>query len=261
MGILQKIVEEKKKKLSETKEKISLVDLVSKLANLKMPVRDFAKAISVPQNKLHVIAELKKSSPSAGLIIEDYDPVKIAKSYQALKVDAISVLTEEKYFQGDVEHISLVRKVTDVPLLRKDFIIDPYQIYESRLEGADAILLIASLLFKHEIQKFLDVAEGIGLHCLVEVHSENDLQKVLDTSAKIIGINNRNLSTLKVDIKTTEKLRSKIPKGHVVVSESGISSKEDIKMLKKLGINAILIGHYLLEKRENIGKALSEILN
>ena len=260
MGILQKIVEQKKKDIALAKQQVSLWELQGKLLSIKTPAKDFKSAISVPRNKLHIIAEIKKASPSAGTIIENYNPARIARIYQTNKVSAISVLTEEKHFLGDIYHLSLVKQVTTLPVLRKDFIIDEYQIYESRLEGADAILLIASMLFKTELQKFLDIAKSVGLQCLVEVHDEAELKKVLETTADIIGINNRNLSTLKVDLQTTEKLRPKIPQGIVVVSESGIRSKEDIKRLKELDINAILIGHYLLEKKDTIGKALKDLL-
>jgi indole-3-glycerol phosphate synthase len=260
MSVLQKIVEHKKKQIALAKQEVSLWELQGKLLDLKTPAKNFKNAIAVPKDKLHVIAEIKKASPSAGLIIDNYNPARIARLYQTHRVNAISVLTEEKYFQGDLYHLSLVKQVTTLPVLRKDFIIDEYQIYESRLEGADAILLIAGLLFKSEIQKFLDIAKEIGLQCMVEVHNEAELNKVLDTSADIIGINNRNLSTLKVDLKTTVELRPKVPRDKIVISESGIRSKEDIKLLKDLKVNAILIGHYLLEQRDTMGKALKELM-
>jgi indole-3-glycerol phosphate synthase len=261
MGILQKFIDSKKKSIALAKKAISLWELQGKLINKHTPVRNFKTAISVPKNTLHVIAEVKKASPSAGVIVENYNPGKIARIYETYDADAISILTEEKHFQGDIYHLSVVKEVISLPVLRKDFIIDEYQIYESRFYGADAILLVASLLFTSELQRFLDIAKGLGLHCLVEVHTDQDLKKVLDTDAEIIGINNRSLATLKVDLNNTARLRSKIPKGKIVVSESGIRSKADIKMLKEMDINAILIGHYLLEKKDSIGKALKELMS
>jgi indole-3-glycerol phosphate synthase len=232
MGILQKFIDSKKKSIALAKKAISLWELQGKLINKHTPVRNFKTAISVPKNTLHVIAEVKKASPSAGVIVENYNPGKIARIYETYDADAISILTEEKHFQGDIYHLSVVKEVISLPVLRKDFIIDEYQIYESRFYGADAILLVASLLFTSELQRFLD-----------------------------IGINNRSLATLKVDLNNTARLRSKIPKGKIVVSESGIRSKADIKMLKEMDINAILIGHYLLEKKDSIGKALKELMS
>ncbi|MDD5492185.1 MAG: indole-3-glycerol phosphate synthase TrpC [bacterium] len=261
MGLMQKFIDAKKKSIALAKQSISLWELQGKLINKHTPTRNFKAAISVPKDTLHIISEVKKASPSAGIIIDNYNPGKIARTYETYKADAVSILTEEKYFLGDIYHLSVVKEVTSLPVLRKDFIIDEYQIYESRFYGADAILLIASLLFTSELQRYLDIAKGLGLDCLVEVHTELDLKKVLDTDAQIIGINNRSLATLKVDLNNTARLRPKIPKGKIVVSESGIRSKADIKLLKEMDINAILIGHYLLEKKDNIGKALKELIS
>jgi len=260
VGIMQKFIDSKKKEIALAKQKISLWEMQGKLLNRNKPARNFKTALTVPWNRLHVIAEVKKASPSAGVIVEQYSPGRIARIYESYDADAISVLTEEKHFQGDIYHLTVVKEVVSLPVLRKDFIIDEYQIYESRYYEADAVLLIASLLFTSELQRFLDIAKGLGLHCLVEVHTEHDLKKVLDTDAEIIGINNRSLVTLKTDIRVTERLRPKIPKGKIVVSESGIRSKEDIKLLKDLNVNAILIGHYLLEQKGNIGKALKQLM-
>lgn len=260
MSLLQKFIDAKKKEIALAKQKISLWEVQGQLLNRYKPARNFKTALTVPWNRLHVIAEVKKASPSAGVIVEQYSPGRIARIYESYDADAISVLTEEKHFQGDIYHLSVVKEIVSLPVLRKDFIIDEYQIYESRYYGADAILLIASLLFTSELQRFLDIAKGLGLHCLVEVHTEHDLKKVLDTDAEIIGINNRSLVTLKTDIRVSERLRPKIPKGKIVVSESGIRSKEDIKLLKDLKVNAILMGHYLLEQKESMGKALKELL-
>lgn len=257
---MQKIIDSKKKEIVLSKQKISLWEMQGKLLARNNQPKNFKTALTVPWNRMHVIAEIKKASPSVGVILEQYSPGRVARIYESNNADAISILTEEKHFQGDIYHLSVVKEVTSLPVLRKDFIIDEYQVYESRYYGADAILLIASLLFTSELQRFLDIAKELGLYCLVEVHTEHDLKKVLDTNAEIIGINNRSLVTLKTDIRVTERLRPKIPKGKIVVSESGIRSKEDIKLLKDLDVNAILIGHYLLEQKENIGKTLKELL-
>jgi indole-3-glycerol phosphate synthase len=257
---MQAIIDSKKKEIALAKKKISLWEMQGKLLARHKPTRNFKTALSVPWNRMHVIAEVKKASPSVGVIVDHYSPGGIARIYESNNADAISVLTEEKHFQGNINDLTVVKEVVSLPVLRKDFIIDEYQIYESRYYEADAILLIASLLFTSELRRFLDIAKGLGLYCLVEVHTEHDLKKVLDTDAEIIGINNRSLATLKTDIRATERLRPKIPKGKIVVSESGIRSKKDIKLLKDLDVNAILIGHYLLEQKENIGKALKELL-
>lgn len=260
MNFLHKVIEVKKREVSLAKKGVSFWEMQGRLLNMHTKPHNFETAISIPKGKLHIIAEVKKASPSAGVIVEHYQPGKIARDYQNNEVSALSVLTDEKFFHGNIQHLTVVKEMTTLPILRKDFIIDEYQIYEARYYGADAVLLIAGILFRKELQKFLTCAREIGLHCLVEVHTESELRKVLDTDAEIIGINNRNLSTLRVDIHTTERLRPLIPPGKVVVSESGIRSKEDIKLLKNMDINAILIGHYLLEKKDSVGKALQELL-
>ncbi|HHT9130844.1 MAG TPA: indole-3-glycerol phosphate synthase TrpC, partial [Candidatus Brocadiaceae bacterium] len=206
-----------------------------------------------------IIAEIKKASPSLGVIRTDFNHVEIARLYESSGAAAISVLTDEKFFQGKLSYLTDVKKSVSLPILRKDFIIDPYQIYEARSAGADAILLIAALLSKEEIQRFLELARELGMDCLVEVHSELELEKVLQTSANIIGINNRDLATFKIDLETTLLLKPMIPSGKIVVSESGIKSREDIVKLIKKGVDAVLVGETLM-KSTNISTKLHELL-
>lgn len=256
MTILDEIVEYKKSEIIHRKEQLPIEKIWSDIE--KMPAgRDFKSAISKP-NRLNLIAEIKKASPSAGEITENFNLEKIAKQYEEAGGDAISVLTETKYFQGDIFYIDFVKQFSELPVLRKDFIIDEYQIYESRYFGADAVLLIAAVLDIEKIKKFLKIASDLHFSAMVEVHTEEELKTVLDTDAEIIGINNRNLSDLSVDVNTTLKLKEKIPDGKIVVSESGIKTRQDIETLKKIGINAVLIGEYLM-KSQDIKKSIAEL--
>ena len=256
MDILGKIVSYKKKRIAEKKEKIPLAKLKNRIDDLP-PARDFKSAISLP-GKISIICEIKKASPSGGLICKEFHPKKIARTYEKNGAAAISVLTEDKYFQGDILHLFSVKQSVNIPLLRKDFIIDEYQLYESRAFGADAVLLIASILDGKQIGEFIKISKDIGMETLLEVHCEEDLEKVLSTPAEIIGINNRNLKDFTVDLNITKDLRKKIPPEKIVISESGIKTREDVLLLKNTGINAILIGQILLES-EDIGKKLEEL--
>ncbi|MBB6630740.1 indole-3-glycerol phosphate synthase TrpC [Clostridium algidicarnis] len=237
--ILDKIVSSRRKRLEIEKSIMSIEDLKKQITNVD--TRDFKRAIK-RNGRLNIIGEVKKASPSKGIIREDFNPADISRIYDENKIDAISVLTEEEFFLGNGEYLSLVKKETRVPILRKDFIIDLYQIYQSKFLGADAILLIGALLTKKQLVEFQKVAKDINLQCLVEVHNLKELEKVLETSANIIGINNRNLNTFKVDIETTEKLIHHLPKDIVVVSESGISKRKDMKYLEDAGVDGVLIG-------------------
>lgn len=242
--ILDDIVLERKKQLLNEKAKISLDEILEKIRNIKTKTKNFYSALK--DNEISIIAEVKKASPSKGIIAEDFDPVKIAKQYESFGASAISVLTEEKYFMGSGSYLEKIRENTSLPILRKDFIIDEYQIYEARLLGADAILLIASILDETTLKKFMDIAKGLGLYCLVEVHNKNELSKALLVGAKIIGINNRDLKTFKVDLEITKTLSKLIPKDVLIVSESGID-KSNIKSLKEIGIKSFLIGESLIK--------------
>jgi len=257
MTILDEIVEYKKLELAHRKEQLPIEKIWSDIEKMPEP-RDFKSAISKP-NRINLIAEIKKASPSAGEIVENFDVKEIAKQYEEANADAISVLTETKYFQGDIFHIDLVRQVSELPILRKDFIVDEYQIYESRYFGADAVLLIAAILDIEKIKKFLKIVNDLNLSAIVEIHTEEELKIVLNTDAKIIGINNRNLSDLTVDLNTTLNLREKIPGDKIIISESGIKTKQDIEKLKRSGINAVLIGEYLM-KSQDIKNTIVDLL-
>ncbi|MGB9597226.1 MAG: indole-3-glycerol phosphate synthase TrpC, partial [Candidatus Poribacteria bacterium] len=226
-NILDEIIAHKKIEVEEQKKRTPLDKIKNQLNGIDR-TRGFKSAISYP-NRVNLIAEIKKASPSKGIIREDFDPSAITKIYEQNGAVAISVLTDEKFFQGNLSFLKTVRSVTSkIPILRKDFIIDEYQIYQSRLFGADAILLIATVLDLQELNMLISIAENIGLDCLVEVHNENELNKVLKSNTEIIGINNRDLKTFNVDLKTTADLVRLIPDDKIIVSESGISSSKDV---------------------------------
>ena len=246
MNILDKIVKNKILKIENEKIQKPLESLI----NIERRViRDFGRALN--KNGLSIIAEVKKASPSKGLIDPNFDPIKTALNYEKYSVDAISVLTEKKYFLGDNKNIRLVKENTSMPILRKDFIIDKYQIYQSVSLGADAILLIAAVL-KDKLKSYYDLASSLGLHCLVEVHDQSEIAIALECGCKIIGINNRNLNNFYVDIHTTENLMKYIPKDKIVVSESGISSINDVKYLKSIGASAVLIGESFMRNPDSV---------
>lgn len=248
--ILDKIIENKKVQIEQEMKAISIEGWKQRIKRPGMhQVQDFYSAIKKP-DKLSIIAEVKKASPSKGIIRENFEPVQIAQEYCASEVQAISVLTEKQFFMGSDEYLVKIRQNAPIPLLRKDFIIDMWQIYQSRCLGADAILLIVAALDDDRLKKFQIVAGILGMHCLVEVHDRVELERALDSGAKIIGINNRNLQTFKIDIKTTEKLMNHIPMGKAVVSESGINSYEDMKYLHSLGVNAVLIGEAFMRSKD-----------
>ena len=222
------------------------------------PTRPFIEAINKPRD-ISLIAEIKQASPSCGIIRQNFNLKEIANAYQEAGAQAISVLTEEDYFLGNITYINEVKSAVNLPVLRKDFIFEPYQVYESRFFGADAILLIADLLSKEKLIELMGLADSLGLEYLVEAHTEKELKKVLSLKAPFIGINNRDLHTLEVDFKTTEKLFTLIPKDKVVVVESGIKTHQDILFLKMLGVNAVLIGEAFLACQD-IRKKVQEVM-
>lgn len=254
--ILKKIIQKKKEKILLAKNNLSEEELKSKTYNL--PTRPFIKAIHKPP-QISLIAEIKKQSPSQGLIRSNFNLQEIARAYQESGVQAVSILTEEDYFGGDLSYINEVKNLIDVPILRKDFILEPYQVYESRYFGADAILLIADLLSKERLQELIRLAQDLSLDCLVEVHTEKELKKVLSLKAELIGINNRSLRTLEIDSKTTERLFPLIPKDKIVVVESGIKTAQDVLFLKILGVSAVLIGETFMEAVD-IKRKVQEIM-
>ncbi len=215
--------------------------------------RDFSGAVT-RNPSLAVIAEIKEASPSAGVIASDPDRLWLAGQYESGGASAISVLTETNYFHGDLAHLRQVREGTALPLLLKDFVVDPYQIYEGRAAGADAILLIAALLEKEELAHFADQCRGLGMTPLVEVHGEEDLEKTAGLALPLLGVNNRDLKTLKVDLDTTFRLLKKIPQETAVISESGIRTREDVCRLREAGVKGILLGEVLMRAAEPASK-------
>ena len=222
-------------------------------------IRSFVDAIKKPG--INLITEAKAASPSSGVIVSDYDPVKIARIYERAGAASISVLTDSKYFSGDIEHLRKVKGAVSIPVLRKDFIIDEAQICESRLAGADALLLIVRILRPDELERLIKATNDLGMAALVEVHSESEAKIALDTGAEVIGINNRDLDTLEVDVATTERIIKAAPelKKKLLISESGISSRADIEMLFKAGVNAVLVGEAIL-KSPDMGAKIKELI-
>lgn len=215
-------------------------------ALLRNDFRGFAAALQREEGKLALVAEIKKASPSAGVIVESFDPVAIAKNYARAGVDAISVLTDERFFQGRLDYLNAVRAIVPQPLLRKDFVLDPLQIMEAAAAGADAILLIVAALSQEELASLLETASLYQLDALVEVHTLPELDRALEAEARVIGINNRNLATFEVDLSVTEKLSEQVPNDIVLVSESGIRTAEDLARIKACGVDAVLIGEALM---------------
>ncbi len=254
---LKEIVAKKKERISLAIQQLSLEDLKAKLIGLPA-TRPFKEVISKPR-QISLIAEIKQASPSKGIIRQNFDLAQIAQNYQDAGAQAVSVLTEEDFFGGNPAYINQVKSIFSGPVLRKDFILESCQVYESRYLGADAILLIADLLTKDKLVEFMQICDELGMDYLVEVHDEKGLKKVLNLKVPIIGINNRNLRTLEVDFKTTEKLFTLIPKDKIVVVESGIKNSQDVLFLKILGASAVLIGTAFMEA-EDIKKKVEEVM-
>ncbi|MFH1837098.1 MAG: indole-3-glycerol phosphate synthase TrpC [Candidatus Omnitrophota bacterium] len=255
--ILPRIIEEKKREVDRLRKKISFNE-VKEQAEKTYSNSQFKKNIS-RKGHINLIAEVKKSSPSQGVICADFDPLRIATTYHAAGAAAISVLTDERFFDGKLEYLDMLKKRVTLPLLRKDFIIDEYQIYESVVNGADAILLIANILTRDELNRYLGISKILGIDVLVEVHNEEEVEKALDCHASIIGINNRNLMNFNVDISVTQRLIRLIPENKVIVSESGISTYEQVMFLKSLGVNAVLIGETFM-RAKNMGDKVRELM-
>ncbi|MGB9716692.1 MAG: indole-3-glycerol phosphate synthase TrpC [Thermodesulfovibrionales bacterium] len=258
MSILTKIVEKKKERLSALKSKITLKDIKSMASDSETP-KNFVGVIRRDSGHIRLIAEIKKASPLKGILRQEFDAVKIAIIYRRKNVNAISVITEEDFFQGKIEYLLDVKRATNIPILRKDFIFDEYQIYESRANGSDAILLIASILTEKQGMEFLHLARELGLSVIFEVHNFKELEMALNANVDIIGINNRDLKTLDVNLNTTFELKREIPEDKIVVSESGIKTREDVRRLEDIGIDSILIGTAFMEA-EDIGKKIDEIM-
>ena len=245
MNILEEIVAKTKSKLEEKKQRVSLEELSSKIDFENLKETNFKKSL---QNKAEaIIAEIKKASPSAGIISDDFDPVSKSKEYESFGASALSILTEEDYFLGNIQYLKDVKATTSLPILRKDFIIDEYQIYESKLIGADCILLIASILNDEELKNFSEISERLKLDYIIEVHDEEELQRVQHFTNAIIGVNNRDLKTFDVDINNSVELKKTFEGENIFIAESGIKSKKDIEYLQQHNINVFLIGESLMK--------------
>jgi indole-3-glycerol phosphate synthase len=251
--ILDRIVVSKKEELEAAKNRASEADLERRLGALP-PCRDFLGSLRCP-NGVRVIAEVKKASPSAGVFRSNFDPVAIAKEYQAHGAACISVLTDAPFFQGDLKDLTAVHAVVDLPVLRKDFIIERYQLLEARLAGADAVLLIAEILKPEAIAALVRQAESLGLQALVELYDPANLQPVLDSGARMIGVNNRNLRTFETRLEHTLDIAVRIPGDRCLVSESGIRTHADVQRLLGGGVQAILVGESLM-RSPNAGRQL-----
>ncbi|MBN1863186.1 MAG: indole-3-glycerol phosphate synthase TrpC [Dehalococcoidales bacterium] len=241
--MLHKIIARKRDELKRQKQAVPLAALKERIAQRAAPL-DLAAALR--GEPVRLIAEVKRASPSRGILCPDFDPVALATGYARGGAAAISVLTEENYFGGSLDHLVAIRDAVKLPLLRKDFIFDTYQIYETAAHGGDALLLIVATLNQEQLSELLALSHRLSLKCLVEVHNETETDRALLSGAEIIGINNRNLTTFETDINTSRRLRPLMPRGQLVVSESGIRSREDIKKLKQWQINAVLIGETLV---------------
>jgi indole-3-glycerol phosphate synthase len=263
-GILDKIVADKRAEVEFRRSQRNLEQLKAEIASMPR-CRNFYKAVTKRSGRgLNVIAEVKKASPSAGVIREDFDAVAIAQAYQRCGADAISVLTDEKYFQGKLEYIKQINDAVDLPILRKDFIIDMWQVYESRAAGADAILLIAEALTPGELMDLMIGAAELTLTVLLEVHEADTLLAVRSLIGfprkgySVLGINNRNLATMKVDLGTSRRLAELVDNKKELVAESGIKSRADVEKLKSIGIGAVLVGQVLCES-DDIEKKFEEL--
>ncbi len=243
MNRLEEILEVKRQEIEQLRSRAAELD---REARARTDFRDFRSALHLDDEVFAVIAEIKKASPSAGVIAKSFDPVEIAKNYERAGANAISVLTDSKFFQGSLEHLKNVRNAVSLPLLRKDFIWDRAQIAESAANGADAILLIVAALAQDQLVRLLKGAKEFRLDALVEVHSVDELQRALEAGAEIVGINNRDLTTFDVDLAVTEELCREVPDEIVLVSESGIKTPQDVARVKACGVDAILVGEALM---------------
>ena len=256
---LKEILKVTKTSVEEKKKTFPLIETTAS-SELLLSKKSFLESLraSIESHRVAVIAEMKKASPSQGLIRENYNPSELAKQYLEAKAACLSVLTDEPFFKGSLEHISIVKETVDLPVLRKDFIVDEYQIHESQLKGADCILLIVAALSKNQLQEFSHLASELNLEVLVEVHDEEEVERALEINSNLIGINNRNLETFEVNLETTERLIKKIPEEILTVSESGIKSSEDIKKIMSSGVSAFLVGEVFM-RAEDPGKELKNL--
>ena len=249
-SFLDDILHSKRGAVIEAKRKEPLPDLKRRIRDIEPP-RDFLRAVSLPEtNRIQLVAEIKQASPSKGMLRERFVPIEIGREYEEAGASALSVLTEERFFLGSLGHISPIRAAVKLPILRKDFIIDEYQIFEARAFEADAILLVVTLLDDYQLKDFTDTAKGLGMGCLIEVHAEREIERALSISAEMIAINNRDLRTFKTDLEVTFRLLNKIPDKHTVIAESGIGTRQDIQRLQAAGLDAVLIGETFMRSTD-----------
>jgi len=259
--ILERILETKRQEVAAAKSRTPVVEQLARIGDLEDQPRGFARALRGMKESggTALIAEVKKASPSKGIIRADFDPLEIAEIYQDNGATCLSVLTDEQYFQGHLRFLALIREQVSLPLLRKDFIIDPYQVYEARAAGADAILLIAAALNDSQLEELAGLAGELRLDTLLEVHNEAELERALPVPADLIGINNRDLKTFVTDLGVTERLAGRIPSHQLAVAESGIHSRADIERLQQAGAGAFLVGESLMRDAD-IGAKMKSLL-
>ena len=250
--MLDDIVLSKQQEVESAKREVPLEDLKARMASY-LATRSFRRAISQP-GKLSLIAELKRKSPSKGMLRERFDPVSLAQTLQEAGAAALSVLTDEPFFGGQLEFLRDVKQFTEIPVLRKDFIVDPYQVYEAASFQADAVLLIVRILTEEQLLQCMQAADLLGIEPLVEVHSANELKLALSIGAHVLGINHRDLQTFKIHPTLSEELVPQIPAGKLIVAESGVQTAEDVKRLKRLGVHAVLVGEALMTAADPAAK-------
>ena len=257
--ILVKILNRKHEEVAERSASVSIDDLKQQCENAD-PVRGFISSIEnkINNNQSAVIAEIKKASPSKGLLRENFEPAEIARSYAEHGAACLSILTDKDYFQGDEEYLKQARSACQLPVIRKDFIIDPYQVYEARAINADCILLIVSALHDSDLQALFDLAHALGMDVLMEVHDEQEMLRALKTGARLIGINNRNLRTFDTSLDTTLSMTGMVSDDHILVTESGIHTRTDVQLMRDNGVSAFLVGEAFM-RAENPGEKLAEL--
>lgn len=256
MTILDELAEFAKKRVADAKKKIPVDEL--KLRAEKMPKGNFEFEKALKKKDIAFICECKKASPSKGLIAPDFPYVQIARDYETAGAECISVLTEPSRFLGSDDYLKEITQNVSIPCLRKDFTVDEYMIYEAKLLGASAVLLICSILTENQIKKYLQICDALGLSALVEAHDENEIKTAVNAGARIIGVNNRNLKNFTVDTENSARLRALVPKDIIFVSESGVKTADDVKLLREIGADAVLIGETLM-RAENKKETLAEL--
>ncbi|HVV99942.1 MAG TPA: indole-3-glycerol phosphate synthase TrpC [Planctomycetaceae bacterium] len=256
-NFLERIVDHKRQEIVAAMQRRPAAELKTQLASAP-PVRDFVGALRNGPG-MHLIAEVKKASPSAGLIREDFDPLAIARVYQAHGAHCLSVLTDENFFQGHLDYLTAIRQTVSLPVLRKDFILDRYQVLEARVAGADCVLLIAECLNNCQMRDLYFYASELGMECLIEIYDADNLDRVLKLEPALVGVNNRDLRTFVVDLEHTLQIRPRLPEGTLLVSESGIRTRDDVLRLQEAGVEAMLVGETLM-RSPDIGTKVDELL-